>query len=264
MVANHWTVPNNPIGNVPPVEQDRCGWFQPRSGIRPLAMPTNVAVWRLVLLGAPGVGKGTQADLLNQRLDACHLSTGDLFRAASKQKESDQSPAMQAAMEHMRRGELVPDSTVWEMVRERTNSIRCSSGFVLDGFPRTLGQAESLKQLMEGERIPLSAVINYELPLSAIVARLSGRRTCEKCKAVYHVTGNPPKIEGVCDRCAGKLFQREDDRPESIAVRMDVYERSTAPLIEFYRAQGLLVSVVATGSPDEIYAHTIAALRARA
>jgi adenylate kinase len=264
MVANHWTVPNNPIGNVPPVEQDRCGWFQPRSGIRPLAMPTNVAVWRLVLLGAPGVGKGTQADLLNQRLDACHLSTGDLFRAASKQKESDQSPAMQAAMEHMRRGELVPDSTVWEMVRERTNSIRCSSGFVLDGFPRTLGQAESLKQLMEGERIPLSAVINYELPLSAIVARLSGRRTCEKCKAVYHVTGNPPKIEGVCDRCAGKLFQREDDRPESIAVRMDVYERSTAPLIEFYRAQGLLVSVVATGSPDEIYARTIAALRARA
>ena len=167
-------------------------------------------------------------------------------------------------MEQMRRGELVPDSTVWEMVRERANCIRCSAGFVLDGFPRTLGQAESLRQLMESEKIPLNAVVNYELPLAEIVTRLSGRRTCEKCKAVYHVTGNPPKTDGVCDRCAGKLFQREDDRPESITVRMAAYERSTAPLIEFYKVLGLLVSVAATGSPDEIYARTMAALRARA
>jgi adenylate kinase len=265
MVANNWTVLNNPsknpIGNVSSGLRDRCGWFQPCSGVLPRSAPSNGTVWRLVLLGAPGVGKGTQADLLNQRLDACHLSTGDLFRAASKQRESEQSPAMRAAMEHMRRGELVPDSTVWEMVRERTNSIRCSAGFVLDGFPRTLGQAESLRQLMQGEKIPLNAVVNYELPLAAIVARLSGRRTCEKCKAVYHVTGHPPKIEGVCDRCAGKLFQREDDRPESITVRMDAYQRSTAPLIEFYRAQGLLVSIAASGSPDDICARTIAALR---
>ncbi|MGC2247932.1 MAG: nucleoside monophosphate kinase [Terriglobales bacterium] len=264
MVANHWIAPNNPIRSAPPGQQDRCGWFQPSSGVLPRAATTSRAVWRLVLLGAPGVGKGTQADLLNQRLDACHLSTGDLFRAASKQKESDQSPAMRTAMEHMRRGELVPDGTVWEMVHERANSIRCSAGFVLDGFPRTLGQAESLRQLMEREKIPLTAVVDYELPLSAIVARLSGRRTCEKCKAVYHVTGNPPKVEGVCDRCAGKLFQREDDRPESITVRMDAYERSTAPLIEFYRAQGLLVSIAATGLPDDIYARTMAALRGRA
>lgn len=266
MVANNWAVPinpiNGPIGNAPPSDQDRCGWFQPCSSAAPRAAAVNGTTWRLVLLGAPGVGKGTQADLLNRGLDACHLSTGDLFRAASKQRESEQSPAMRAAMEHMRRGELVPDSTVWEMVRERANSIRCSAGFVLDGFPRTLGQAESLRQLMLSERIPLNAVVNYELPLAAIVARLSGRRTCEKCKAVYHVTGHPPKIEGVCDRCAGKLFQREDDRPESITVRMDAYERSTAPLIEFYRAQGLLVSIVATGSPDDIYARTIAALSA--
>ena len=263
MVANNWTAQNNPIVNAGPVEHDRCGWFQPCSGARPSPVTATGSAWRLVLLGAPGVGKGTQADLLNQRLDACHLSTGDLFRAASKQKESEQSPAMRAAMEHMRRGDAVPDSTVWEMVRERTNSIRCARGFVLDGFPRTLGQAESLRQLMESEKIPLNAVVNYELPLSAIVARLSGRRTCEKCKAVYHVTGNPPKIEGVCDRCQGKLFQREDDRPESITVRMAVYERSTAPLIEFYKALGLLVSVAATGSPDDIYARTIAALRPR-
>ncbi len=255
---------NNPIVNAAPGDHDPCGWFQPSAAHRATAAPPNGSAWRLVLLGAPGVGKGTQADLLNQRLDACHLSTGDLFRAAAKQKESDQSPAMQSAMEHMRRGELVPDSTVWEMVRERTNSIRCPAGFVLDGFPRTLGQAESLRQLMESEKIPLNAVVNYELPLATIVARLSGRRTCEKCKAVFHITSKPSKIEGVCDRCQGKLFQREDDRPESITVRMAVYERSTAPLIEFYKALGLLVSVAATGSPDDIYARTIEALKARA
>jgi adenylate kinase len=134
---------------------------------------------------------------------------------------------------------------------------------VLDGFPRTLGQAESLKQLMESQKIPLTAVVNYELPLAEIVARLSGRRTCEKCKSVYHVTGQPPKVEGVCDRCGGRLFQREDDRPESIAVRMAAYERSTAPLIQFYKALGLLVPIAATGSPDEICARTISALAAR-
>jgi len=171
---------------------------------------------------------------------------------------------MKAAMEHMRRGELVPDETVWEMVKERAACLRCSGGFVLDGFPRTLGQAESLKQLMESEKIPLTAVVNYELPLAEIVARLSGRRTCEKCKAVYHITGQPSKVEGICDRCGGKLFQREDDRPESITVRMAAYERSTAPLIEFYGKLGVLLPIAATGSPDEICVRTISALVARA
>lgn len=255
---------NTAVANVPLTKHDRCGWFQPSPGLCTDAADKNGSAWRLVLLGAPGVGKGTQADLLNRRLEACHLSTGDLFRAASKQKEGDQSPAMRAAMEHMRRGELVPDGTVWEMVCERAACIRCSAGFVLDGFPRTLGQAESLNQLMGMERIALNAVVNYELPPREIVARLSGRRTCEKCKAVYHITGNPPKVGGVCDRCQGKLFQREDDRPESITVRMTVYESSTAPLIEFYKALGLLVSVPAVGSPDDICARTIEALRARA
>jgi adenylate kinase len=243
---------------------DRASWFQGSSAECSDALGTKGLPWRLVLLGAPGVGKGTQAYLLNQRLKACHLSTGDLFRAALKQSECDRSPAMKDAMEHMRRGELVPDATVWEMVRERSACIRCSGGFVLDGFPRTLGQAESLKHLMQSEKIPLTAVVNYELPLEEIVARLSGRRTCEKCKAVFHVTGQPPKVEGVCDRCGGRLFQREDDRPESITVRMEAYERSTAPLIEFYQSQGLLLPIAATGSPDEICARTIAALVARA
>ena len=241
---------------------ERGTWFQGADtqcadALRP-AVP-----WRLVLLGAPGVGKGTQAYLLNQRLKACHLSTGDLFRAASKQKECDLTPAMKAAMDYMRRGELVPDATVWEMVCERTACIRCSGGFVLDGFPRTLGQAESLKNLMGSENIPLTAVVNYELPLAEIVARLSGRRTCEKCKAVFHITGQPSRVEGVCDRCGGKLFQREDDRPESIKVRMAAYERSTAPLIDFYQSLGLLLPIAATGSPDEICARTISALTTR-
>jgi len=242
--------------------EERAGWFQASPECaEPCA--SGSYPWRLVLLGAPGVGKGTQAYLLNQRLKACHLSTGDLFRAASKQNECDQTPAMKAAMEHMRRGELVPDATVWEMVRERAACIRCAGGFVLDGFPRTLSQAESLKQLMASEKIPLTAVVNYELPLEEIVARLSGRRTCEKCKAVFHVTGQPPQVEGVCDRCGGRLFQREDDRPESIKVRMAAYERSTAPLIEFYKSLGLLLSMPATGTPDEICARTISALASR-
>jgi adenylate kinase len=244
-------------------KNDRAGWFQVSQECSEHSAAKS-SPWRLVLLGAPGVGKGTQAFLLQQRLKACHLSTGDLFRAASKQSECDQSPAMRAAMEHMRRGELVPDATVWEMVRERSSCIRCAGGFVLDGFPRTLGQAESLKQLMEGEKIPLTAVVNYELPLAEIVARLSGRRTCEKCKAVFHVTGQPPKVEGVCDRCAGRLFQRDDDQPESITVRMAAYDRSTAPLIELYKKLDLLLPVAATGSPDEICARTISALVARA
>jgi len=253
---------SNPIEKVQQ-SQHRCGWFQASSSICPDVRAVNGAPWRLVLLGAPGVGKGTQADLLNQRLNACHLSTGDLFRAASKQNECDQTPAMRAAMDHMRRGELVPDGTVWEMVRERADCIRCNTGFVLDGFPRTLGQAESLRQLMEQQNIKLNAVVSYELPLAEIVARLSGRRTCEKCKAVYHVTGNPPKTEGVCDRCQGKLFQREDDRPESITVRMSTYERSTAPLIEFYKSLGLLVTIAAVGSPEDICRRTIDVLKAR-
>jgi adenylate kinase len=168
---------------------------------------------------------------------------------------------MAAALEFMRRGALVPDSTVWEMVRERAACLRCRGGFILDGFPRTLGQAESLKQLMEDERLSLDAVVNYELPLGEIVERLSGRRTCENCKAVYHVTRQPSQAAGICDRCRGRLSHREDDRPESVTLRMEVYERSTAPLIDFYRNLGMLLPIGATGTPDEICTRTIAALQ---
>jgi adenylate kinase len=238
---------------------DRATWLQgPAAACS--APPQVESQWRLVLLGAPGVGKGTQAQLLGQRLGACHLSTGDVFRAAGCRAECEQSPAMAAATQFMRRGELVPDATVWEMVRERSRCLHCGGGFLLDGFPRTLNQAESLKRLMDEEGISLSAVVNYELPLDEIVARLSGRRTCKQCKAVYHVTGQPPKAEGICDRCGGELIQREDDRPESIVVRMEAYGRLTMPLIEFYSGLGLLVSVEANGSPEEICSRSLSAL----
>jgi adenylate kinase len=169
---------------------------------------------------------------------------------------------MRAALEYMRRGELVPDSTVWEMVRERSSCILHCRGFILDGFPRTLGQAESLKELMAQEELSLSAVVNYELPLQEIVRRLSGRRTCEACKAVFHIKDRPSKAENVCDHCGGGLYQREDDRSESISVRLDAYERSTSPLIQFYEALGLLMPVPANGSPDQILDQTMAKLDA--
>jgi adenylate kinase len=240
-----------------PIKNDRIAWLQSPSSECSAVPAKRKNAWRLVLLGAPGVGKGTQAELLTERLHACHLSTGDVFRAASKRRDCDQSPAMKAALEYMRRGELVPDSTVWEMVRERSHCILNCGGFILDGFPRTLGQAESLRELMEKERLSLSAVVNYELPVHEIVQRLSGRRTCEKCKSVFNVKERPPKIEAVCDHCGGLLIQREDDRPEAITVRLEAYERSTAPLIQFYNNLGLLMPVVAKGSPDEILARTM-------
>ena len=242
---------------------NRAAWIEGPSAQCEITPEPALLPWRLILLGAPGVGKGTQAELLHRRLRACHLSTGDVFRAAGARAECDQSPAMKEALGYMRRGELVPDSTVWAMVRERKGCLQCAGGFILDGFPRTLAQAESLKELMDSEGLKLTAVVNYELPFSEIVVRLGGRRTCDKCKTVYHVTERPPRQEGKCDRCDGKLFQREDDRPESIKVRLEAYERSTAPLIEFYRNLGLLVEIRATGMPDDIFEHTFTQLEAR-
>ena len=241
---------------------NRCAWLEGPSAV--CAAPAEAAYpWRLILLGAPGVGKGTQAEFLHRRLSACHLSTGDVFRAAAGRSTCEQTPAMRAALDYMRRGALVPDATVWDMVRERSGCLRCRGGFLLDGFPRTLAQAESLEELMENERLSLDAVLSYDLPLPEIVERLSGRRTCEKCKRVYHLTRQPPLTDGICDRCGGRLYQREDDRLESVVIRMAAYERNTAPLIDFYRNLGLLESIAATGSPEEICARTVSALDAR-
>jgi adenylate kinase len=215
---------------------------------------------RLVLLGAPGVGKGTQAELLGATLGACHLSTGDIFRAAKTQEPCERTPALTAALEYMRRGELVPDEMVLALVAERGRCLRCQGGFLLDGFPRTVTQAEALEQLLAKQKVKLDAVVSYELPLEKVVSRLSGRRTCPGCKAVFHLEARPPRKRGICDHCGGSLYQREDDRPESIRVRMEAYEKSTAPLANFYRQRKLLVSVEAEGSPEEIFGRTLKAL----
>jgi len=198
--------------------------------------------------------------LLNKRLRACHLSTGDIFRAAKGRAECELSPAMRAALEYMRRGDLVPDSTVWDLVRERGACLHCGGGFILDGFPRTLNQVQSLIALMINEGLALTAVVKYELPVVEIISRLSGRQTCARCKSVFHARERPPKVVGVCDRCGGKLFEREDDRPESIKVRLVAYEQSTAPLIEFYQNLGLLLPIAARGTPEEICQRTLAML----
>ena len=239
-------------------KNDRAAWLKSGDAlcsVTPQAPPGKT--WRLVLLGAPGVGKGTQAKLLSEKLGACHLSTGDIFRAAKCLSDGERSPALDNALGFMRRGELVPDDTVVDMVGERVRCMRCCGGFLLNGFPRTVAQAEALEKLLQRERVPLMAVLDYELPIDEIVARLGGRRTCSECKAVFHVTDLPPRVENICDHCGGKLFQREDDRPEAIRVRMEAYEKSTKPLMDFYQKRGLLVTIMAGKVPDETFGRTM-------
>lgn len=242
------------------VKTDRTAWIKGGDARCAILPQGQEHPQRLVLLGAPGVGKGTQAELLSERLGACHLSTGDIFRSAKTLEACERTPTMSRALEYMVRGELVPDEIVLGLVSERSGCLRCRGGFLLDGFPRTVAQAEALEKVLDGQDVGLGAVVSYELPLEKIVARLSGRRTCSICKAVYHVETRPPKMKGICDRCGAALYQREDDRPESVRVRMDAYEKSTSPLADFYRRKGLLVSVSAEGTPEEICTRTLAAL----
>ena len=242
------------------IHRDRRAWLQGDGAQCEPPRFATASPRRVVLLGAPGVGKGTQAELLSERLGACQLSTGDVFRAAGTLKPCELSPALCEALEFMRAGALVPDATVLDVVRERSRCFHCGGGFLLDGFPRTLAQAEALDELFDAEGVRLDAVLSYELPIEKIVSRISGRRTCDQCKAVYHVEARPPRTEDVCDHCGGCLSQREDDRHEAVRVRMQAYETSTAPLAEFYRRRGLLVSIEAEGTPEEIFGRTMKAL----
>lgn len=242
-------------------KNDRAAWIKGGEAQCCAAPAAAARPFRLILLGAPGVGKGTQAELISQRLGPCQLSTGDVFRAAKSLDPCDRTPALEAALGYMKRGELVPDETVLNIVRERVSCLKCGGGFLLDGFPRTVKQAEALDSLLAAEQVRLDAVLSYELPLDQIVARLGGRRTCPGCKAVFHVANRPPRREGVCDHCGGQLIQREDDRPESIRVRMEAYERSTKPLADYYAARRLLAPIAADGGPEEIYQRTLAALK---
>lgn len=242
------------------IQRDRSAWFKGGEVNCRVAPPRQAKPRHLVLLGPPGVGKGTQAELLCEALGTCHLSTGDVFRAASQTPEEERSPAIRAAQEAMKRGELVSDEIVIQMVRERRKCLHCHGGFMLDGYPRTVAQAEALDALLEELGVKLDGVISYELPLEEIVARLSGRRTCAQCKAVYHLTARPPQQEGVCDQCGGALIQREDDRPEAIRVRMQAYEESTRPLTDYYQKSGRLIPIRAEGTPEEILSRTLARL----
>ena len=198
--------------------------------------------------------------MLCANLSACHLSTGDIFRAARQLRKSELTPSLSSALECMHRGELVPDETVLGLVAERARCLKCRGGFLLDGFPRTVAQAKALEELLASQNVALDAVLSYELPLQRVISRLSGRRTCADCKAVFHIEARRPQAEGVCDHCGGKLFQRDDDRPESIRVRMTAYETSTAPLADFYRQRRLLLAISAEGSPETIFERTIDAL----
>lgn len=236
----------------------RDGWFfageVPCDPIPPLRTPPC----RLVLIGPPGVGKGTQAKLLSERLRACHLPTGDLFRAAKC--DGTTSPAMREALDAMKGGALVSDELVIAMVRERSACLQCQGGFLLDGFPRTVQQAEALDDMLAELDAQLNAAICFDLPIEAIVARLSGRRTCDSCQAVFHVTAQPPRVRDICDHCDGPLIQRRDDRPEAIRVRMRAFKNETQPLVDYYERSRKLQRVQAAGGPQEVLSGTLAAL----
>ncbi|NCV42514.1 MAG: adenylate kinase [Actinobacteria bacterium] len=204
---------------------------------------------RLVLVGPPGAGKGTQAQFLAAHYSIPHISTGDIFRANLKAG----TPLGLQAKGFMDNGELVPDSVTNEMVKDRLTHDDVANGFLLDGFPRNVAQAEVLRAILAEKKTPLDAVLEFSLANEEIVARLSSRRTCKEC-------GQPSVGVDKCPQCGGVVYQREDDKAEVIARRLEVYQEQTAPIISFYRNEGLLITVGALGSVEDITAHAISAL----
>jgi adenylate kinase len=204
---------------------------------------------RLVLLGAPGAGKGTQAKKLIEKYRIPQISTGDILRKAV----ADGTPLGKEAKVIMDRGELVSDKIVLGLVEERLKQGDCKNGYILDGFPRNTAQAEALDKMLNGLKMPLNAALSVDVPKDDLMKRLTGRRTCKNCQQMYNIYYSPPKKDGVCDKCGGVLFQRDDDKEETIKKRLDVYDASTAPLINYYKNKGILKSVIGTGSIDEIF-----------
>src|SRR5690554_46248 len=211
----------------------------------------------LVLLGPPGAGKGTQAEKLTVDFAIPHISTGDIFRAAIK----DRTPLGEKAQQYLASGELVPDEIVIGIVAERLRQPDTDGGFLLDGFPRTVPQADALAEFLTAEGRQLTAAINITVPPEVLVKRLSGRRICRQCGAVYHVEGKKEKQAGVCDQCGGSLYQREDDREEIVRNRLEVYFRQTEPLIRYYRKAGILMEVNGDRDIAGVYQEIITALR---
>jgi adenylate kinase len=202
---------------------------------------------RLILLGAPGAGKGTVAKLLTEIDGSVQISTGDILRAAVKEG----TELGKKAESYMKAGDLVPDQLIMDIMGERLLEDDCKAGFLLDGFPRTIPQAEALKELLNKLGIELQAAVNLNVPREVILDRLTTRRTCVDCGAIYNVKSNPPKVEGKCDKCGGDVVQRDDETEEAISKRLDVFNEQTAPLVGFYEKEGLLLDVNATSS-DEV------------
>ena len=212
---------------------------------------------RLVLVGPPGAGKGTQAEFIAAHLAVPKISTGDIFRANVAQG----TPLGVEAKRYMDAGQLVPDEVTINMVADRLAEPDATDGFLLDGFPRTVPQAIALDKMLIELSSGLDVVLELVVENEEVVRRLSGRRTCRGCGKIWHVEFDAPQREGFCDRCGSELFQRDDDKPETIAARLEVYSRDTAPLVDYYGARGVLVGIDATGPVEDITVRAIDALR---
>ncbi|HCA21184.1 MAG TPA: adenylate kinase [Lachnospiraceae bacterium] len=204
---------------------------------------------KIVMLGAPGAGKGTQAKMIADKCNVPHISTGDIFRANIK----NGTELGKKAKEYMDQGLLVPDELTCDLVMDRIAEDDAKNGFVLDGFPRTIPQAEALTAALEKIGQKMDFAIDVDVPDENIVNRMSGRRACLKCGATYHIVAIPPKKEGICDACGSELVQRDDDKPETVQKRLDVYHEQTQPLIEYYKGQGILRSVDGTVPMEEVF-----------
>ena len=206
---------------------------------------------RVVFLGAPGVGKGTQADRIAGQYQLAKISTGDLLREAVR----SQTTLGLEAKNYMDQGKLVPDAVVIGLVKEKLAHPSCANGFVLDGFPRTVLQAEELGKALASKTMTLDRVVNFQVSREDVVRRLSGRRSCPKCQATFHVDFAKPKVEGICDRCGEPLVQRNDDRRDAIETRLKVYDEQTAPLVRYYDERRLLSPMDASGTVDVVFQH---------
>ena len=212
---------------------------------------------RLVLVGPPGAGKGTQAEFVAAHLSVPKISTGDIFRANVRSG----TPLGVEAKRYMDSGQLVPDEVTINMVRDRLADADAADGFLLDGFPRTVPQASALDKLLADLGVGLDLVLELVVDDDEVIRRLSGRRTCRGCGKIWHIMFDAPTHEGICDRCGAELYQRDDDKAETIAERLRVYARDTAPLVIFYGAQGKLVGIDATGPVEDVTVRAIDALR---
>jgi adenylate kinase len=211
----------------------------------------------IVLLGAPGAGKGTQANKLADELKLVQVASGDLFRKALQ----EQTELGKKAKVYMDKGQLVPNEITIQMVLDRLSAPDVKAGAILDGFPRNIEQAKALDKALKDKSKAIDKVVNIKVSEEEVLSRLSGRWICRNCQAPYHEADNPPKKKGVCDRCGGQLYQRDDDKPETIKKRLQVYQTETAPLIEYYKKDGKLVEVVSEGGPENVSKKMISALR---